>query len=98
MKITSSFFDPLGVLSPVLVQMKVLFQMLCQEKFDWDAPLPEAARREWMRWLQDLQEVQRVLVPRCVYAGLEEEIVSCRIHGFGNASEEGLLCGGVVGS
>ena len=88
MKITSSFFDPLGVLSPVLVQMKVLLQMLCQEKFDWDAPLPEPARREWMRWLQDLQEVQRVLVPRCVYAGLEEEIVSCTIHGFGDASEK----------
>ena len=62
--------------------------MLCQEKFDWDAPLPEPARREWMRWLQDLQEVQRVLVPRCVYAGLEEEIVSCTIHGFGDASEK----------
>ena len=88
LKITSSFFDPLGVLSPVLVQMKVLFQMLCQEKFDWDALLPEPARREWMRWLQDLQEVQRVLVPRCVYAGLEEEIVSCTIHGFGDASEK----------
>ena len=88
LKITSSFFDPLGVLSPVLVQMKVLFQMLCQKKFDWDALLPEPARREWMRWLQDLQEVQRVLVPRCVYAGLEEEIVSCTIHGFGDASEK----------
>ena len=58
LKITSSFFDPLGVLSPVLVQMKVLFQMLCQEKFDWDVPLPEPARREWMRWLQELQEVR----------------------------------------
>jgi len=41
-----------------------------------------------MRWLQDLQEVQRLLVPRCVYAGLEEEIVSCTIHGFGDASEK----------
>ena len=85
---TSSFFDLLGVLSPVLVQMKVLFQMLCQERFDWDAPLPEAAWREWMRWLQDLQEMQRVLVPRRVYAGLEDEIVSCTIHGFGDASEK----------
>ena len=32
LKITSSFFDPFGVLSPVVVQMKVLFQMLIAER------------------------------------------------------------------
>ena len=41
-----------------------------------------------MRWPQDLQEVQRVLVPQCVYAGSEEETVSCTIHGFWDASEK----------
>ena len=66
LKVTSSFFDPLGVLSPILVEMKILFQSLCQEKFEWDAPLPESARKQWNRWLQDLREVQQVLVPRCV--------------------------------
>ena len=38
LKVTSSFFDPLGVLSPILVEMKILFQSLCQDKFEWDAP------------------------------------------------------------
>ena len=32
LKVTSSFFDPLGVLSPILVEMKILFQSLCQDK------------------------------------------------------------------
>ena len=45
LKVTSSFFDPLGMLSPVLVQMKLLFQLLCQENVAWDAPLPEPVRR-----------------------------------------------------
>ena len=35
LKVTSSFFDPLGILSPVLVQMKLLFQVMCQEKVAW---------------------------------------------------------------
>ena len=88
LKVTSSFFDPLGVLSPILVEMKILFQSLCQEKFEWDAPLPESARKQWNRWLQDLREVQQVLVPRCVNAGLEEGVTSYVIHGFGDASEK----------
>ena len=88
LKVTSSFFDPLGVLSPILVEMKILFQSLCQDKFEWDAPLPESAQKQWNRWLQDLREVQQVLVPRCVYAGLEEGVTSYVIHGFGDASEK----------
>ena len=67
LKVLSSFFDSLGVLSPILVEMKILFQSLCQDKFDWDAPLPESTREQWDRWLQDLRKVQQVLVPRSVY-------------------------------
>ena len=29
LKVNSSFFDRLGVLSPILVEMKILFQSLC---------------------------------------------------------------------
>ena len=32
LKVTSSFFDPLGVLSLILVEVKILFQSLCQDK------------------------------------------------------------------
>jgi len=40
LKITSSFFGSLGVLRPVLVKIMVLFETLCQEKFDRDVPIP----------------------------------------------------------
>lgn len=36
----ASLFDPLGILSPVAVIAKVLFQDLCKEKVGWDEPLP----------------------------------------------------------
>ena len=88
LKVTSSFFERLGVLSPTLVETKILFQSFCQKKFEWDTPLPESAWKRWNRWLQDLKDVQQVLVPRCVYAGLEEGVTSYDIHGFADASEK----------
>lgn len=93
LKVTLSFFDPLGILSPVLVQMK-LFQLLCQESVAWDAPLPEPVRRQWKTWLQDVREVQQIMIPRCLYDGVEEVVTSYTLHGFGDASEKviGLLC------
>ena len=89
LKITSSFFDPLGILSPVLVQMKLLFQMLCQGNIAWDAPLPEPVRRQWKAWLQDLRDVEQIMIPRRLYEGVEEIVTSyTTLHGFGDASEK----------
>ena len=39
-----------------------------------------------------------MLVPRCVYAGLEEGVTSNVIHGFGGRFREGLLCWYLLGS
>jgi hypothetical protein len=39
LKITGKVYDPLGLLSPCTITLKVLFQSLCAEKFDWDDTL-----------------------------------------------------------
>ena len=36
LKITSKIFDPLGFLSPFVIQLKVLFQTLCKKGSHWD--------------------------------------------------------------
>jgi len=35
----SKMYDPLGMISPITVQFKILFQELCKDKKDWDEPL-----------------------------------------------------------
>lgn len=35
------FYDPIGVLSPVVVSFKVLIQEICESQVDWDQPLEE---------------------------------------------------------
>ena len=39
LKLTAKIFDPLGFLSPFVIRLKMLFQVLCGEKIDWDQPL-----------------------------------------------------------
>ena len=36
LKICNTFFDPLGVLSPIVLQAKLIFKELCINKCEWD--------------------------------------------------------------
>eukprot|EP00794_Sanderia_malayensis_P019302 gene19302-biopygen16181 len=62
----ASLYDPHGLVSPVAISAKILFQELCKEKLGWDDELPEQSYVRWMAWLEDLQETGTITVPRCV--------------------------------
>ena len=84
----ATLFDPLGVVSPILVTAKVLLQELCLQKIGWDDPIPQDKIGEWISWLDDLKRVQSITLPRCLYDKSEEEIFNCQLHGFGDASSK----------
>ena len=84
----ATLFDPQGIISPVAVKAKVLFQELCVEKLGWDDPLPADKASIWEMWLNDLYQVGTISIPRCVYDESEGEILSCQLHGFGDASKK----------
>ena len=58
--------DPLGLISPIAVSAKILFQELCLEKLGWDDPLPIDKVNRWEAWLRDLKGAGSISVPRCV--------------------------------
>ena len=43
----AALLDPLGLISPVTVTAKVLFQDLCLKKLGWDDPLPKDKLLKW---------------------------------------------------
>ena len=84
----AGIFDPLGITSPVSVTGKVLFQEICVNKLGWDEPLPQELALKWQTWLKDLQQTGKIEIPRCYYEGVEGEILSYSLHGFGDASKK----------
>ena len=67
LKLTSMIFDPLGLISPVIVQVKMVLQEICQTKLDWDSPLPDELVIIWRKWLSDLEKVGHLRIERLLF-------------------------------
>lgn len=64
LSIINSVFDPLGLASPVTIQGRALLRELTCDTSDWDAPLPEGKRSEWVTWRDSLLELKELHIPR----------------------------------
>ena len=85
----AKIFDPLGVISPVTLQMKVLFEELCKQKINWDDPLPTGIKEDWASWCNELTRIEHVKILRCYSHGDQQNPVSYQLHGFCDSSLSG---------
>ena len=88
LSLLASLFDPLGLISPVTVSMKILFQEICSSRFDWDETLTDDIKRKWAKWVENLSQAREIEVNRCLYEAREECVTECFLHGFGDASKK----------
>ena len=85
---TSKLYDPLGILSPVIILWKIIFQSVCKSKMGWDDPVEMFIHEQWLKLTQDLKMVGVVLLNRHYFHGKSlSELQSVQIHGFADASE-----------
>ena len=47
---TAKLFDPLGWLAPVVIQAKILMQLVWQEKKGWDDEVSPEIAKIWNKW------------------------------------------------
>ena len=80
-------YDPLGVVSPVMLDGKRIYREACNQKIAWDAPLPEAIALQWTRWENQLPA--SVSTQRSIPA-FREPIQEVQLHAFGDASGYGV--------
>jgi len=61
----STVFDPLGYVSPFILQARRIFQQSCRLQKGWDEPLPIELEEQWGRWMRDLPIIKEFRIPRC---------------------------------
>ena len=86
LKITASIFDPLGLLSPFVIRLKILFQTLCSQRIEWDCLLEGEHLKQWNSFTTEFDILNHVRMPRCYFSKGFSPVIK-EIHGFSDASE-----------
>ena len=86
LSIISSIFDPLGLVSPYLLDGKKLLQEVCSSGASWDEPIPDSLLCRWKRWLTLIVNLNNLTIPRCYKSSSLSEIVSVEMHHFSDGS------------
>ena len=70
----AKIFDPLGLLSPVFVAFKILFQEISKKEVDWDTPLRRETIKQWRSLLEDMQNISSLAIGHFRIPGIGLEL------------------------
>ena len=82
------FYNPTGILQPVIINLKIIFQNICKQKILWDDELPIDIANDWANIVNCLNDIQEIKIPRKII--FQDNIIkSIELHGFNEASFQG---------
>ncbi|XP_053690797.1 uncharacterized protein LOC128739342 [Sabethes cyaneus] len=85
-----AIFDPLGLVSNLLIFLRILMQEIWRTGIQWDEEIPCHLFEKWEHWLEVLPTVSDVCIPRCyrLLTSISPKTV-IQLHTFVDASEAG---------
>ena len=83
------FYDPLGLVLPIVLKSKLIYQSLCKEKINWDTIGPESTRNVWdsllEKFVETLRHSEKIVFLRPLF-NIYDESCFYEVHGFADAS------------
>jgi len=64
--ISSKLFDPMGLLTPTIVNFKILLQKLWENEAKWDEKVDPKIAKDWEVLLSGLSDLAELKIPRLV--------------------------------
>lgn len=74
----SSFFDPAGLISPIILSAKLFVQALWKPKLNWDESLPQDLHTQWQHFRSNLENLKSFHGLRCQSKSI------CSMHIYSN--------------
>ena len=83
----ATVFDPLGLMAPLMIRGKLIFQETTRMKLGWKSALPTDIKHEWNSWTDMIGNLNRIQVSRCL---IPPEFVdgALELHMFSDASNQ----------
>lgn len=89
LSMTSSFYDPIGFFSPVVLTAKLVLQDIARQNVSWDDPVSDDIKIRWLKWLSTLCNISDVKIDRCYVPTDFGQVVRRELHYFCDASTFG---------
>ena len=80
-----SIYDPLFLVSPVIIVGKKIFQELCESKIGWDQVIDPEIKKRWLDWINDVFNLSLYEIPWCYTENIQES-KSIELHVFCDGS------------
>ena len=87
LSIASKLYDPLGLISPYIVKIKMFMTQLWESGYEWDEELSPDIIERWNQWIKEIDKAKEIHINRC-YHKSDYDVKSRILHVFGDASEE----------
>ncbi|XP_064638306.1 uncharacterized protein LOC135494322 [Lineus longissimus] len=62
----TKLFDPLGLVSPWILNCRMIVQSLCKLKLSWDEQIPEEYLKLWTNWQKGTDAITKIEFERCI--------------------------------
>ncbi len=86
LKVTSSVFDPLGMVCPFILLVKLIFQDECRTGKGWDDEMEPDNVWKWKAWLEDAPKLESYSILQCLQLEGMSGIAQTELHVFSDAS------------
>lgn len=90
-----SLYDPIGLLTPFVLPLKLLVHEMVIRKLDWDEEIDEQLHGRAVKCLESLQQVSQLTISRC-YSGKIGRASKTEIHIFADGSSSSYGCAAYV--
>ena len=92
--VIAKFYDPVGLIQPVIIKLKLLFQEVCLTNVDWDSKITGQLKKNWQFIVKFVENLAGVCINIRYFYDIElrDYIVSYQLHGFSDASEKAYGC------